>query len=67
MAKALGTGIGKRLSFQSIQVENDGAGRPLLNFLDGADAAILGRAVGNALLSISDERRYAVAMVVLET
>lgn len=67
VSKALGTGIGKQLSFQSIQVANDAVGRPTLEFVDGADAAILGRAVSNALISLSDERRYAVAMVVLET
>ena len=66
VAKALGTGIGKQLSFQSIEIKNDAAGRPLLKLLDGVDRAILGRDDVKALLSISDERRYAVAMVVLE-
>ena len=67
VAKALGTGIGKSLGFQSMQIENDAHGKPELRFLDGAAERIAGTGISRALVSLSDERRYAVAMVVLES
>ena len=67
VAKAFGTGIGAQLGFQSVQVENDAAGRPLLRFLEPVDVAITGAEVASVWLSLSDERHYAVAMVVLES
>ncbi len=67
VAKALGTGIGKRLSFQSMQIENDPVGKPVLRFLDAAAETITGVKIKNALVSLSDENHYVVAMVVLES
>ncbi len=67
VAKALGTGIGKRLSFQSMQIENDAVGKPVLRFLDEAAEIIAGVEIKNALVSLSDESHYVVAMVVLES
>lgn len=67
VAKALGTGIGDRLSFQSIQIDNDSQGKPLLRFLGSAVDLVAGLDVKNALISLSDEKHYVVAMVVLES
>ncbi len=67
VAKALGTGIGKDFGFHSIQVENDEAGKPQLKFLGDAVELISKRNISNALISISDEKHYVVAMVVLES
>jgi holo-[acyl-carrier protein] synthase len=66
-AKALGTGIARGVGFQSIEVISSDQGKPLLNLLDGArqSARLLG--VGASHVSLSDEQRYCVAMVVLET
>lgn len=66
VAKAFGTGIGGQLSFQDIVVGREESGRPLLSFRgDGAAlAARLG--VTRAHLSLSDEREFALAFVVLE-
>ena len=67
VAKALGTGIGRELSFQSVQVDNDADGRPRLRFVDAGERLLARRKIRNALLSLSDEKHYVVAMVVLET
>ncbi len=66
-AKALGTGIAQGVSFQDFIIENDSLGKPCLNFAGEAVriAQLLG--VSNIHLSISDERLYAVATVILES
>ncbi len=66
-AKALGTGIGKAVGFQSLQIDNDPLGKPSLRFLgDGRDLAG-DRGIVNAQVSLADEKHYVVAMVVLES
>ncbi len=67
VAKALGTGIGEQLGFHSIQIDNDKQGKPLLRFLGGATDLIAGLKIKNAMISLSDEKHYVVAMVVLES
>ncbi len=66
-AKALGTGIGETIGFQSLQIDNDPQGKPLLQFLGSGSELISKRGIANALVSISDEKHYVVAMVVLES
>ncbi len=67
VAKAFGTGIGKEIGFHAIQVENDAEGRPGLKFLgEGADL-VARRKISKAMISLSDEKHYVVAMVVLES
>ena len=66
-AKALGTGIGRELSFQSVQVDNDADGRPRLRFVADGERLVAQRGLRNAWLSLSDEKHYVVAMVVLES
>lgn len=55
-SKAVGTGIGERLSFQDIEIEKDELGKPFISrpFKEGVH------------LSISHSKEYAVAQVVLE-
>jgi len=67
VAKALGTGIGEQLGFHSVQIDNDAQGKPLLRFMGAAADLIAGLNVNNAMISLSDERHYVVAMVVLES
>lgn len=66
-AKALGTGIGRGVSFQHIEISNDDNGAPLIRFSDGAAQrlAFLGGVRGH--ISIADEKHYATATVILES
>lgn len=65
-AKALGTGIGEQFGFHSMQIEHDDQGRPLLKFLGKGLELVTRRKIANAMISLSDEKHYVVAMVVLE-
>jgi holo-[acyl-carrier protein] synthase len=67
VAKACGTGIGGQLGFHSMQIEHDGNGKPLLYFLEGADDLVARLGIRNALISLSDEQHYVVAMALLES
>jgi len=67
VAKALGTGIGGQFGFHSVQIENDAQGKPLLRFMDSAVDLIAGLNINSAMISLSDEKHYVVAMVVLES
>lgn len=65
--KALGSGLGAGMRWSDVQVTHDAAGRPQL-LMAGKSAELLGqwgREV-RTWLSISDERRYATAVVILE-
>ena len=66
-SKALGTGIAKGLTFQSIEVVNDDLGKPELIFHGAALDLIKKKQIRSSLLSLSDEKKYVVAMVVLES
>jgi len=63
-AKALGTGIGKVLSFTDMYVEHDDLGKPLLRFTDECRER-LNLKNKDTLLTIADEQAYAVAHVLL--
>lgn len=61
IAKALGTGIANGVGFQQIEISNSDSGAPEALLAEGALdrlAAIGGKKV---LISLSDERQYAVA------
>ncbi|QQX81461.1 holo-ACP synthase [Shewanella sp. KX20019] len=66
-AKALGTGIGRGVSFQHIEISNNDNGAPIVTFNGGAAErlAALGGVRGH--LSIADEKHYATATVILES
>lgn len=66
-AKALGTGIGRGVSFQHIEIIHDEMGRPLLQLCDGALARLAVLGGRHTHISISDEQLYATAFVVLES
>ena len=67
VAKACGTGIGAQLGFHSMQIDHDNLGKPLLRFLESADQLVQRLQIRNALVSLSDEKHYVVAMAVLES
>ncbi|WP_372627153.1 holo-ACP synthase [Arsukibacterium sp.] len=65
-AKALGTGIGRGVSFQHIEISNDQHGRPELTFSGFAAELAARLGVSHCWLSLSDEQAYAMATVILE-
>lgn len=66
-AKALGTGIGRGVSFQHIEISNNEFGAPLLLLTDGALQRLAQLGGSRAHLSIADEQHYATATVILES
>lgn len=66
-AKALGTGIAQGISFQHFEVSHAASGQPLLHFSQQAKLRAEALGVTSAHISISDERHYALATVVLES
>ncbi|MCL1123098.1 holo-ACP synthase [Shewanella surugensis] len=66
-AKALGTGIGRGVSFQHIEITNDDYGAPHIHFTGGAADRLAFLKVCNAHVTIADELHYAVATVILES
>jgi holo-[acyl-carrier protein] synthase len=65
-AKALGTGFGSGVGYKSIEINNDKNGKPLLKFLNSASQLADQKQVSNSFVSLSDEKHYVVAMVILE-
>lgn len=63
-SKALGTGIGA-VSWQDIEVYNDGRGAPGLRFSGNAADKMAQLGAGRAWLSLSDEGDFALAFVVI--
>ncbi|HLF66594.1 MAG TPA: holo-ACP synthase [Gammaproteobacteria bacterium] len=64
--KALGTGFSQGIGFTQIGVRHDAAGKPELYFLGLALKKIQQKNAGAAHLSITHEKEYALAFVVLE-
>lgn len=65
VAKALGTGIGRGVSWQDIQIEHDEFGAPLVVLSGGAEEAATRKGASTVLLSLSDEAEYVVAFAAL--
>ncbi len=65
-AKALQTGIGRGVSWQHMHVDNDENGAPFLTFSQGALTVFEEKGAHGCHLSISDEKHYAVATVIIE-
>lgn len=66
-AKALGTGIGRGVSFQHIEITNDDYGAPHLHFTGGAAERFAFLNASSVHVTIADELHYAVATVILES
>jgi holo-[acyl-carrier protein] synthase len=67
VAKALGTGIAHGVAFQEIEIANNDNGQPFL-ILHGKTLEIAtGLGVKKLFISLTDEREYAIAYVVLES
>ncbi|HHG3232407.1 TPA: holo-ACP synthase [Vibrio parahaemolyticus] len=66
-SKALGTGIAQGVTFHDFTVSNDELGKPILMLSGVAQKMAQTMGVNHVHLSISDERHYAVATVILES
>jgi len=65
-AKALGTGIGREVSFQDLTVRNNENGKPHFIPSEKLRQYLVENNIKQAHLSISDESQNAIAFVVLE-
>jgi holo-[acyl-carrier protein] synthase len=65
VAKALGTGIGRGVSWQDIQIEHDTNGAPTVTLSGGAQRVALERGGSRMEVSLADEMDYVVAFAVL--
>ena len=65
VAKALGTGIGRGVSWQDILIAHDPAGAPLVQLSGGAHDVLQARGARSVLISLSDERHYTGAFAAL--
>ena len=65
-AKALGTGIGRVVSFQDLTVRNNENGKPHFIPSEKLRKFLVEKNIKQAHLSISDESKNAIAFVVLE-
>jgi len=64
-AKALGTGFRDGLSLRHIEEVNNEVGKPELSFYKQGQILIEQHDIGRTLLSLSDEKDYALAFVTL--
>ena len=65
IAKALGTGIGRGVSWQDISIGHDSHGAPLVTLSGGALEVATSRGATRVELSLADEAEYVVAFAVL--
>lgn len=65
IAKALGTGIGRGISFQQMVVSNNAEGAPQVELQAKAAERLKQLGGSKVLLSLSDEKSYALAYVAI--
>jgi holo-[acyl-carrier protein] synthase len=66
-AKALGTGFRKGVILKDFRVSHDELGKPLLNLAGKASEISTINKVGRTHVSLSDEKNYVVAYVIMTT
>jgi len=67
VSKALGTGMRHGVTFRSIQISHDAAGKPLVDLVGDAAGVAERKGIAHLHISLSDERDQALAFVVAET
>lgn len=65
VAKAFGCGIGAELSWQDVEIDSSVSGAPQVTLTPRAAALLRRRGGRGVMVSISDERAYAVAFAVV--
>ena len=66
VSKALGTGIGKDIRFNQIEILRNSDGKPYLNHYDMITTIFNDLGITKTHVSLSDEKKYALAFVILE-
>ena len=66
ISKALGTGIGREASLKNIEILRDEKGKPFFNAINELSEYLSNLGITKTHVSLSDERNYAIAMVILE-
>ncbi len=64
ISKAFATGIGNQLSFQDLQIAHLDTGAPIVILSEKAQSLAAGKGFSSIMLSISDEKNYAVAFAI---
>lgn len=65
ISKALGTGIGRHLSWQDLDIETQSSGAPVVMLTPRGRSVLEALGGSRVLVTISDERAYAVAFAVV--
>lgn len=63
--KAIGTGWGKGIRWKDIEIVRDENGRPRINVYGNLNDILIKKGIKDILVSISHERDYAIAQVIL--
>ena len=66
VSKALGTGIGKDIRFNQIEILRNSDGKPYLNHAGMITTIFKDLGITKTHVSLSDEKKYVLAFVVLE-
>ena len=66
VSKALGTGIGTDIRFNQIEILRNSDGKPYLNHADMITTIFNDLGITKTHVSLSDEKKYALAFVILE-
>ncbi len=65
-SKALGTGMKQGVRWRDIEIQSLPSGKPVLNIYGRAYEHILKRGIRSHQVSLSDEKEFAIAIVILE-
>ena len=64
VAKALGTGIGAKVAFTEISITNEANGKPVVTLLESSHDLLSHFNIQDILISLSDEKAYALAFAI---
>ena len=65
-AKAIGTGISGDVNFKTIEILRNDDGKPMFKFAEKTQLLIDNLGIAHSHVSLSDEKEYALAFVILE-
>ena len=65
-AKAIGTGISGDVNFKTIEILRNDEGKPMFKFAEKTQLLIDNLGITHSHVSLSDEKEYALAFVILE-